>query len=106
MNANKGFKSPSLSESRSKSKSKGRSNTKCSHFQKGKNHLFNLATEFPDLPAIDKMISMGIHHPPNIYFSTCKRWGKRCVDYFLWRWLRIDCFSLKMMVLRGVANCK
>jgi hypothetical protein len=78
MNANKGFKSPSLSESRSKSK--GRSNTKCSHFQKGKNHLFNLATEFPDLPAIDKMISMGIHHPPKYLFLNMQKVGQEMCE--------------------------
>jgi hypothetical protein len=41
---------------------KGRSNSKCSNFQKGKNQLFNFTSEFLDLIAIDKLTSMGIQH--------------------------------------------
>jgi hypothetical protein len=61
MEANKGFKSPSLSEANISRK--GRSSSKCSSFQKGKNQLFNLTIVFPDLAAIDRLTSMGILHP-------------------------------------------
>jgi hypothetical protein len=61
MNVSKGFKSPSLSEARGKAK--GRNSLRCSVSQKGKTHLFNISSDFPDLAAIDSMNAMGIHHP-------------------------------------------
>jgi hypothetical protein len=73
MDAKKGFKSPSFFESRGKHK--GRSSSKCFSSQKGKNHLFNLTSKFPDLAAIDKMIYIGIYHP-KIHISQLQKVGQ------------------------------
>jgi hypothetical protein len=61
MNANRGYKSPSFLGS--KDKTKGASRPRCSVPQKGKNLLFNINTDFPDLMIIDKMTTLGVLHP-------------------------------------------
>jgi hypothetical protein len=73
MSANKGFKPPSMSDT--KAKKKGRPTPRHLATLRGKNQPFVFSSEFPDLAKIDMMISKGVHHP-QIAISQLQKVGQ------------------------------